>query len=63
MIIYDANGKRVHATEADAAGMVQHCGYSYEWPPEKKVAAPAAEPVSKSGAMSITPDPKKTRED
>ena len=34
--IYNPQGKRVTASEEDAAVMVTECGYSREWPPEAR---------------------------
>jgi hypothetical protein len=48
--IYDPQGKRVTASEEDAAVMVAECGYSREWPPEAK-AEPA--PMQPEPAQSV----------
>lgn len=53
--IYDANGKPTTATEEDAAAMVEHCGYSTQWPP-KKAEAPAPSEKPAAGAEDQAAD-------
>lgn len=57
MFVISPEGKRVTATEKDAADMVEFCGYHYETPQTPSPAIPSGPAVAVIGA----PLPKHTK--